>query len=296
MIYQSILETIGHTPMVKINTLNTKSGVTIYAKLEGQNPGGSVKDRIALSMIEAAEKSGELTKDKIILEPTSGNTGIGIALVATVKGYKSVLTMSAGMSEERKKILRAFGAELIETDPTKGTDGAIAKAKEMYHSELNKYWMPYQFDNLNNPLAHYQGTAEDIITDLPNVDYFVAGMGTTGTLMGTGKRLKEYNAAIQIVGVEPQFEHKIAGLKNMKEAIVPSIYDETKLDKKFVVYNEQAYETARALALREGIFVGMSSGAAMFGALELAKEINSGVIVVLFPDSGEKYLSTALFK
>lgn len=296
MIYQSILETIGHTPMVKINALNTKNGVTIYAKLEGQNPGGSVKDRIALSMIEAAEKSGELTKDKIILEPTSGNTGIGIALVATVKGYKSVLTMSAGMSEERKKILRAFGAELIETDPTKGTDGAIAKAKEMYHFEPNKYWMPYQFDNLNNPLAHYQGTAEDIITDLPNVDFFVAGIGTTGTLMGAGKRLKEYNAAIQIVGVEPQLEHKIAGLKNMKEAVVPSIYDETKLDKKFVVYNEQAYETARALALREGIFVGMSSGAAMFGALELAKEINSGVIVVLFPDRGEKYLSTALFK
>ena len=156
--------------------------------------------------------------------------------------------------------------------------------------------MPYQFNNPNNPLAHYHGTAEEIIKDLPNIDYFVAGLGTTGTLMGTGKRLKEYNPNIKIVGVEPQFEHKIAGLKNMKEAIVPQIYDEAKLDKKIVVYNEQAYETARQLALQEGIFVGMSSGAAMFGALEFAKDLTGGNLVVIFPDRGEKYLSTVLFK
>jgi cysteine synthase len=296
MIYQNILEAIGHTPLVKINKLNPYKNVNIYAKLEGQNPGGSIKDRIGLSMIEAAEESGELTKDKIILEPTSGNTGIGIALVAAVKGYKAVLTMSAGMSEERKKMLRSLGAELVETDPTKGTDGAIMKAQEMYKADSKKYWMPYQFSNPNNPLAHYRGTAEEIIKDLPKIDYFVAGLGTTGTLMGAGKRLKEYNPKIKIVGIEPQFEHKIAGLKNMKEAIVPQIYDETKLDKKIVVYNEQAYETARQLALQEGIFVGMSSGAAMFGALEFAKDLNGGNLVVIFPDRGEKYLSTVLFK
>lgn len=296
MIYQNILEAIGHTSMVKINKLNPNKNVNIYAKLEGQNPGGSVKDRVGLSMIEAAEKSGELTKNKIILEPTSGNTGIGIALVAAVKGYKAVLTMSAAMSEERKKMLRALGAELVESDPAKGTDGAIMKAREMFENNPEKYWMPYQFSNPNNPLAHYCGTAEEIIKDLPDINYFVAGLGTTGTLMGTGKRLKEYNSDIKIVGVEPQFGHKIAGLKNMKEAIVPQIYDKTKLDKKIVVNNEQAYETARQLALREGIFVGMSSGAAMFGALEFAKNLDSGNMVVIFPDRGEKYLSTALFK
>ena len=296
MIYQNILEAIGHTPMVKINSLNPNPKVIIYAKLEGQNPGGSVKDRIGLSMIAAAEKSGELTKDKIILEPTSGNTGIGLALVGTVKGYKVTLTMSAGMSMERKKMLRALGAELVETDPAKGTDGAIMKAREMYKEYPEKYWMPYQFSNPNNPLAHYRGTAEEIIKDLPYVDYFVAGLGTSGTLMGAGKRLKEHNPNIKIVGIEPQFGHKIAGLKNMKEAIVPEIFDETKLDKKIVVYNEQAYETARQLALKEGIFAGMSSGAAMFGALEFARTVNYGNMVVIFPDRGEKYLSTALFK
>lgn len=296
MIYQNILETIGHTPLVKINRLNSNKKINIYAKLEGQNPGGSVKDRIALSMVTEAEITGELTKDKIILEPTSGNTGIGLALVGLVKDYKIALTMSAGMSEERKKMLRALGAELVETDPLKGTDGAIMKAREMYEAEPKKYWMPYQFDNPNNPLAHYKGTAQEIIEDLPDIDYFVAGIGTSGTLMGTGKRLKEYHKNIQIIGIEPQQDHKIAGLKNMREAIVPKIYDELALDKKITVYNEQAYETARQLALQEGLFVGMSSGAAMFGALEFAKTVEAGNMVIIFPDRGERYLSTILFK
>ncbi|MFA4833681.1 MAG: cysteine synthase family protein [Patescibacteria group bacterium] len=295
MIYQNILEMIGNTPIVKINKLNPNKNVAIYAKLEGQNPGGSVKDRIALTMITAAEQSGELTPEKIILEATSGNTGIGLALVGAVKGYKIALTMSAGMSEERKKILKAFGAELIETDPAKGTDGAILKAHEMYKSNPEKYWMPNQFDNPNNSLAHYQGTAEEIIKQAPDITVFVAGMGTSGTLMGVSKKLKEYNPKIQIVGIEPQFNHKIAGLKNMKEAIVPKIYNENGLDKKIVVFNEQAYATARELTLKEGIFVGMSSGAAMYGAMEMAKSIDSGTIVTLFPDRGEKYVSTALF-
>jgi len=295
MIYQNILQMIGNTPIIKINKLNPNKNVIIYAKLEGQNPGGSVKDRIALTMITAAEQSGELTPGKIILEATSGNTGIGLALVGAVKGYKTVFTMSAGMSEERKKILKAFGAELIETDPAKGTDGAILKAQEMYNSNPEKYWMPNQFDNPNNPLAHYQGTAEEIIKQAPDITIFVAGMGTSGTLMGVSKRLKEYNPKIQIVGVEPQFNHKIAGLKNMQEAVVPKIYDESWMDKKIVVFNEQAYATARELTLKEGIFVGMSSGAAMFGAMEMAKNTDSGTIVTLFPDRGEKYVSTVLF-
>jgi cysteine synthase len=296
MLYQNILDYIGNTPLVKINNLNPNPKVNIYAKLEGQNPGGSVKDRIALSMVKEAEKTGELTKEKIILEPTSGNTGIGLALVGVAKGYKVTLTMSAGMSEERKKMLKALGAELVETDPLKGTDGAIVKALEIFKANPKKYWMPYQFDNPNNPLAHYKGTAEEIIKDLPNISHFIAGLGTSGTLMGTAKRLKEYNPKINIIGIEPQFGHKIAGLKNMKEAIVPKIFDETKLDKKIVVYNEQAYQTARDLALKEGVLVGMSSGAAMFGALEYAKELEDGNIVVIFPDRGEKYLSTILFQ
>jgi cysteine synthase len=295
MLFNTILETIGNTPIVRINSLNKNPGVTIYAKLEGHNPGGSVKDRVGLSMIEAAERDGSLTKDKIILEPTSGNTGIGIAQAAAVKGYRAVFTMSAGMSEERKKTLRAYGAELVETDPTLGTDGAIMKAKEMHEAEPEKYWMPYQFDNPNNPLAHYHGTAIEIIADVPQLTHFVAGMGTSGTLMSTSKRLKEYNPHIQIIGVEPQPHHKIAGLKNMHEAIVPPIYDESKLDRKIIAYNEDAYETTRQLAKQEGIFVGMSAGAAMHGALTIAKELTAGIIVVLLPDRGDKYLSTVVF-
>lgn len=296
MLYQNILETIGNTPLVKINKINPNKKVNIYAKLEGQNPGGSTKDRIALFMIEAAERTGELTRDKIILEPTSGNTGIGLAMVAAVKGYKIILTMSAGMSKERKKMLKAFGAELTESDPAKGTDGAIIKANEMYDNNPSLYWMPNQFSNSNNPLAHYKSTAEEIIRQLPSINMFVAGMGTSGTLMGISRRLKEYNKNIKILGVEPQFNHKIAGLKNMKEAIVPEIYNEAELDKKVVVYNEQAYKTSRQLALQEGIFVGVSSGAAMHAAIQEAKNMDNGEIVVLLPDRGEKYLSTDLFK
>jgi len=293
---KSILSLIGNTPVAPIVNLNPNPKVKIYAKLEGTNPGGSIKDRIALAMIEAAERTGELTKDKIILEATSGNTGIGLALVGTVKGYRVILTMSAAMSEERKSMLRALGAEVVETDPSKGTDGAILKAREMYENNPEKYWMSNQFDNIHNILAHYNGTGLEIIRQVPDVTMFVAGMGTSGTLMGVSQRLKEYNPNIQIVGVEPQPGHKIQGLKNMSEAVVPKIYQEKRLDKKVTAYNEPAYETARQLALKEGIFVGMSSGAAMWAALEEAKHMDSGTIVVLLPDRGEKYLSTSLFK
>ncbi|MBT4147963.1 PLP-dependent cysteine synthase family protein [Candidatus Peregrinibacteria bacterium] len=293
--YSNILETIGNTPMVKINNLNPNKKIAIYAKLEGQNPGGSIKDRIALGMIEAAENSGELNKDKVIIEATSGNTGIGLDLVSAVKGYRLILTMSSGMSMERKKMLKSFGAELIETDPSLGTDGAIMKAKDICKKNPQKYWMPNQFNNLDNPLAHYNNTAEEIIQQMSEITMFIAGMGTSGTLMGVGKRLKEYNSDISIVGIEPQLNHKIAGLKNMKEAIVPEIYDEGRLDRKIVISNEDAYATARELAKKEGIFVGMSSGGAMFGAIQIAKQMNSGNIVTVFPDRGEKYLSTALY-
>lgn len=295
MVLDDVLGLVGNTPLVRINNLNTNKDVEIYAKLEGQNPGGSVKDRIGLKMIEAAEESGELTKDKIILEPTSGNTGIGLAMVAAVKGYRLTITMSAAMSEERKKILKAFGAELVLTDPTKGTDGAIMKSHEMLDQNPEKYWMPNQFENPNNPLAHYEGTAEEIIADLPDVTHFVAGMGTSGTLMGVTKKLKEFNKDIEIVGVEPRLGHKVAGLKNMNEAIKPGIYKEERLDQKITVQDEDAYETARQLALKEGIFCGMSSGAAVSGALSIAKKLKKGKIVVLLPDRGDRYTSTALF-
>lgn len=293
-IANSVLDLIGNTPLVQIHTLNPNPNVKIFVKLEGQNPGGSVKDRIALRMIEQAEKQGILTKDKIILEPTSGNTGIGLALVGAIKGYKVRLTMSAGMSNERKLMLRALGADIIETDPTKGTDGAIIKAREMYKKNSDKYWMPNQFENPQNPIAHF-ATADEIIDQLPDIDIFIAGMGTSGTLMGTSTRLKEYNKNIQIIGAEPQLNHKIQGLKNMNEAIVPKIYREDKLDKKVVIQNEAAFETARKLARSEGIFVGMSAGAAMSAAITEARKIKKGNIVVLLPDRGEKYLSTELF-
>jgi len=292
-IAQNVLELIGETPMVRINRI-APAHVQIYAKLEGQNIGGSVKDRVALSMIEAAERTGELA-GKIILEPTSGNTGIGLAIVAAAKGYPLEVTMSAGVSEERKVMLRALGASVIETDALKGTDGAILKAHEIYEKEKEKYWMPNQFANVNNPKAHYEGTAQEILEQVPDLDVFVAGMGTSGTLMGVSKRLREEGRKIRIVAAEPQIGHKIQGLKSMKEAIVPQIYSQEAIDEKIIVSDAYAYATARELARKEGIFVGMSSGGAMWAALEVAKKMEGGKIVVMFPDRGEKYLSTALF-
>lgn len=293
--YKNILQLIGNTPLVKINKLNPNKKVELYAKLEFFNPGGSVKDRIAFSMIEEAEKSGELTKEKTILEATSGNTGIGLALMAAVKGYKLLLTMSESASLERRKILKAFGAEILLTPAKDGTDGAIEKAYELAR-ENKKYWLADQFNNPANWKAHYYGTAQELLRDTQGkITHFVAGMGTTGTLMGVSKRLKEYNPEIKIIGVEPFLNHKIPGLKNLKEAYKPGIYDKNILDEKINVKDEDAYESARQLTLKEGLFVGISSGAAMFGALQIIKEIKEGLVVVLFPDGGEKYLSTNLF-
>lgn len=296
-IAKDVLDLIGNTPLVRINKLTGKSDATVLAKLERQNIGGSVKDRIAKHMIEAAEKEGKLTKDKTILEPTSGNTGIGLAIVAVVKGYKIKFVMSESVSEERKKILRAFGAEIILTPKEKGTDGAIELAYKMAKNEPEKYFMPDQFNNPMNVQAHYETTGKEIIEQTDGkVDMLVVAIGTTGTLMGTGKRLKEFNPKIKIVGVEPHLGHKLQGMKSLKDAYRPGIYNRKGMDEKVFINDEDAFRTARELAIKEGLLVGMSSGAVMFVALQKAKELGKDkLIVAILPDTGERYLSTELF-
>jgi len=297
MIYNNIIETIGKTPLVRINNLTGENDAIVLAKLEKFNPGGSVKDRIAKYMIECAEKEGKLTKDKIILEPTSGNTGIGIAMVAAVKGYKVLFIMPENVSIERKIILKAFGTEILLTPKEKGTDGAIEKAYRIAKENPERYFMLDQFNNQYNVLAHYETTGKEIIEDTNGkVDMVVISMGTTGTIMGAGKKLKEFSPNIKIVGVEPYIRHKIQGLKSMKESYRPGIYNRKGMDEKVFIKDEDAYETSRQLALKEGLLVGMSSGAAMFVALQKAKELGKGKnIVVILPDGGEKYLTTSLF-
>ena len=291
-----VLDSIGNTPLVKLETLNTNPRVSVLAKLEGNNPGGSVKDRIALYMIRGAEEAGRIKKGDTILEATSGNTGIGLAMVGAALGYKVVLVMPECVSLERRKVLEAFGAELILSPGNEGTDGAIKRARRMMDESSGKYFMPNQFDNPANILAHYETTGREIIDQTGGaVDVFVAGMGTTGTLMGAGKRLKEFNRNIRIVGIEPFLGHKIQGLKNMQESIVPKIFNPAFPDEIIRVNDDDAFATTRRLALQEGIFAGMSSGAAVFGALTMAGRIEHGTIVVVLPDRGYRSLSTALF-
>lgn len=293
----SLLNAIGNTPMVELTQLNTNPEVRIFAKLEGNNPGGSVKDRPALHMILKAEESGELTKGKTILEPTSGNTGIALAMIGAAKGYRVKLVMPGCVSMERRAVLEAYGAEVILSPPAEATDGAIRMAHRILEKNPYKYYMPNQYANPNNPMAHYHTTGPEIFSQTDGkIDAFVAGMGTSGTLMGTGAFLKEKNPAIRVVGIEPVIGHKVQGLKNMKEAIVPDIYYPENLDDKLVIEDDTAFETARMLAVREGVFAGMSSGAAVAGALEVARGMNSGIIVTLLPDRGDRYLSTTLFR
>jgi cysteine synthase B len=290
-----ILQCIGNTPITTID-INPNPRVQVYAKLEGNNPGGSIKDRIALYMIETAEREKRLTRDKIILEATSGNTGIGLAMVASAKKYRVKLTMPACVSIERRRVLEAFGAELILSPPDEATDGAIRLAHRIFSEDPDKYFMPNQFDNAANVLAHYETTGREIIEQTGGrITHFVAGMGTTGTLMGVSKRLKEFNKEIKIIGVEPVLHHRIQGLKNMSESIRPKIFDENRLDEIRHVNDDEAFDTTRMLAVKEGMFVGMSSGAAMHVALRKSSEIREGVIVVILPDRGDRYLSTALF-
>jgi cysteine synthase B len=288
---------IGSTPLVELRSLTPVAGVRILAKLEGSNPGGSVKDRPALYMLNGAVLRGELTPDKTILEPTSGNTGIAIAMLGAARGYRVRLVMPACVSMERRAILQAHGAELVLSPACEGTDGAIRLAERILSEEPGRYYMPNQYANPDNVLAHYETTGPEIFSATGGtVDCFVAGMGTGGTLMGTGQYLREKKRGVRIVGVEPTLGHRIQGLKNMREAIVPPIYREDRLDEKITIEDEPAFEMARRLAVEEGLFVGMSSGAAVAGAIEIAKRMTSGVIVALLPDRGDRYLSTSLFR
>lgn len=281
-----LLDLIGNTPLIEVEGL-TKPSVKVFAKLEEYNLGGSVKTRIAYSMIKEAEKSGKLTKEKIIIEPSSGNTGIGIAMVGAIKGYKVLIVMSKYVSEERKELVKELGAELLLVEGGT-TDDAIIEAHKIYNENPNKYWMPNQFDNENNVLAHYNTTAVEIIKQMPDITHFVAGMGTSGTLMGCSKRLKEYNSELKIIGVEPKIN--IPGLKNMKTSIIPKIYNPDLLDKKLNITMEEATLVMNKLH-KIGFLVGYSSGAAMAGAIKIAEKLQKGNIVVIFPDSFERYLS-----
>ncbi|MFA5332876.1 MAG: cysteine synthase family protein [Candidatus Nanoarchaeia archaeon] len=296
-IFNNILDTIGNTPLIRINNLVKKKGINIYAKFEGTNPTGSIKDRIALKMIEKAESEGKLTNNKTIIEATSGNTGIALAMIGAVKGYGVEIVMSAAVSIERQKMIQAFGAKIILTPKELGTDGAIKKVKELMNEFPDKYYTTDQFSNKGNTLAHYMGTAKEIWNDLDGkIDYIVCALGTSGTIMGSAKYLKEKNPKIKVVSAHPIKGHYIQGLKNMKEALVPSLYDESLIDETVMIESEEAFEISRRIVKEEGIFVGMSSGAAMLAAIKLSEKINKGNIVVIFPDRGEKYLSTDLFK
>lgn len=297
MIKENILQTIGSTPMVRINALNPTPRVNIYAKLEGFNPTGSIKDRIALRMVEQAEREGRLVAGMTILEPTSGNTGIGLAVVGIVKGYDVVIVMSEAVSVERRKILRACGAKVILTPASEGTDGAIRLAREMYAAHPELYFMPDQFANAANYMAHYERTAIEIWQACGGqIDYFVSAVGTSGTLMGVSRFLRIMKPDIKVICAHPTRGHYIQGLKNMEEAIVPDIYDESLIDRQEMIDSEEAIDMARQIIAREGIFAGMSSGAAMLAARRTAQRIESGNIVVLFADRAEKYLSTKMFE
>jgi cysteinyl-tRNA synthetase len=292
----SLLDTIGNTPLIPIRSLNPNPAVQILAKLEYLNPGGSIKDRAALYMIEAGESSGELTPEKTVIEATSGNTGIGLALVCAVKGYRLLLTMSESVSLERQKILKARGADILLTPGHQGTDGAIEEAYRLARENPDRYFMTDQFNNPANWKAHYHGTADEIWRqtggDLAAV---VATLGTTGTVMGLARRYAEIDAKIRVVGAEPYLGHKIQGLKNMKESYQPEIFEKQRLAEKINVEDDEAFDMARQLARVEGLFVGMSSGAAMVAACRVAENLPAGKVVVIFPDSGERYLSTSLF-
>jgi S-sulfo-L-cysteine synthase (O-acetyl-L-serine-dependent) len=293
----SILDCIGNTPLVRLDAVNPYPQVAVFAKLEGNNPGGSVKDRIALYMIKDAEEARLISPGDTILEATSGNTGIGLAMVGAARGYRVKLVMPECVSLERRKVLEAFGAELVLSPGNEGTDGAIKLAHKILRESPDRYYMPNQFDNPSNIKAHYETTGREIIEQTKGViDCFVSGMGTTGTIMGAGRRLKEFNAKIRVIGVEPLLGHKVQGLKNMSESIVPKIYRPEALDEKINVQDDDAFDMTRTLALKEGLFVGMSSGAAMAGALKVAAKIGKGTVVVILPDRGDRYLSTALFR
>ena len=295
MLYDNVLGAIGNTPLIKINRLNP-SKVPVYGKLESSNPGGSVKERISLSLIEEGETSGELTPDKIVLEATSGNTGIGLAMVCAAKGYRCQLVMPESASLERRQIMQAYGAEILLTPAKRSTDGAIEKAYAMAREHPERYFLTDQFNNDANWQAHYNHTAPEIWEQTGGkVSHIVATLGTSGTVMGLCKWFSEHNPDVKIVAVEPFLGHKIQGLKNMKESYRPGIFDKSLPDQIMRVHDEEAFRMARLLARKEGLLVGMSSGAGMCCALDLAAELDDGMVVTIIPDGGERYLSTPLF-
>ena len=293
MIHRNIIEAIGNTPMVELQRSCQNRKVRIFAKLEGHNPTGSLKDRIALQMLEAARRSGELTADKVILEPTSGNTGISLAVIGRLLGYKVKAVMPENVSFERRQLLELFGAQVVLSGGSLGSNGAIEEAQRLVTTD--NFYMPYQYGNEANPLAHYLGTGSEIVRDLPETDVFVAGLGTGGTLTGVGRRLKEHNPKIKIIAAEPEQGDLVQGLRNLEEGFIPPVLDPDIMDGKILVDSVNALRGERDLALNEGIFAGISSGAVLYASLRVAERLESGTIVALLADGGWKYLSTGLW-
>ncbi len=295
-LYHSVIELIGNTPLVEMRSLSPRPGIHLYAKLEGQNPTGSVKDRIAKYMIEAAEARGELKPGDTILEPTSGNTGIGLAMIGRVKGYRVVCVMPESVSEERTLLLRAYGAEIIYSPGELGSNGAIARAKEIVEANPGKYYFPYQYGNEANPRAHYETTGPEILRDLPEVTVFVAGLGTGGTLTGTGRYLKEKKPGVKVIAAAPHPGDLVQGLRALEEGFIPPVFDETILDGKIVVDSRSSFAMAKELTQKEGLFVGISCGAVVKAALKAAERLEGEQhIVCLLADGGWKYLSSNLW-
>tara|TARA_A100001037_G_scaffold306849_1_gene357101 strand:+ start:31285 stop:32247 length:963 start_codon:yes stop_codon:yes gene_type:complete len=292
---KSILDTIGCTPVVKLNNISPNPEVEIFVKLEGQNPTGSVKDRIALKMITEAEQSGEISKNRTILEPTSGNTGISIALVGKLKGYNVTVVMPENVSEERTQLLQAYGANIIYSEGEKGSNGSIELAQDILSKNSDDYYMPYQYGNSFNPGAHYEGTGPEILHSLPNVDVFIAGLGTGGTLTGTGRYLKEQNPNIKVIAVAPEPDDLISGLRRLEDGFIPPILDINILDARLLISSFDAFKTTKELLEKEGIFSGISCGSVVYGAIKQAERMKSGQIVCLLADGGWKYLSTSLW-
>ena len=293
--YKGIIDTIGNTPLVELQRMSPKEGVRIFAKLEAQNPTGSVKDRIALKMIEQAERDGEISANRTILEPTSGNTGISLAMIGRMKGYKVAVVMPENVSVERVQLLEAYGAEIIPSDGSRGTNGSIEVAQELMNKKGSDYFMLYQYGNNGNPDAHYDTTGPEIIEALPDVNMFVAGLGTGGTLMGVGRRLKEHNPEAKLVAVAPEPEDFISGLRSLEEGFIPPILDINLLDSRMLVSSFDAFSTAKRLLQEECIFAGVSSGSVVYGAIRQAERMDHGDIVCLLADGGWKYLSTSLW-
>ena len=294
MPFKNILDAIGHTPLVELSRLSPNPRVRIFAKLEGNNPTGSLKDRIAKYMIDDAERSGALTHDLTILEPTSGNTGIALAMIGRYKGYKVKVVMPENVSEERRQLLEAYGAEIVLTDGSQGSNGAIRVAQGMA-AEDPHYFMPYQYGNPANPRAHFETTGPEILQELPQVDTFIAGLGTGGTLMGVGRRLKKHNPNTKVLAVVPHPGDLVQGLRSLDEGFIPPILDQSLLDGRFVVASKEAFATTRLLMEKEGIFAGISSGSVVYAAMRVAQRMEQGNVVVLLADGGWKYLSTGLW-